>query len=147
MRAQGQPEEAKTAGNDRVAEVNSQLSTGFSLSHGLMTFSNVDYTIPGATVLMNGAYSIDTDQFEFKGHVRTEATASQMMTGWKSLLLKPVDRFLKKDGAGLQLPIQITGTKTDFHFGLGHEVDETPQQMAIEMKARKSAPPAAAPAK
>jgi hypothetical protein len=146
MRAQGKPEEAKTAGNDRVAEVNSQLSTGFSLSHGLMTFSNVDYTIPGATVLMNGAYSIDTDQFEFKGHVRTEATASQMVTGWKSLLLKPVDRFLKKDGAGLQLPIQITGTKTDFHFGLGHEVDETPQQMAIEMKARKSAPPAAAPA-
>jgi hypothetical protein len=41
-----------------------------------------------------------------------------MTTGWKSLLLKAVDPFFKKDGAGAVLPIKITGTKSDPHFGL-----------------------------
>jgi len=50
--------------------------------------------------------------------VRTTATASQMTTGWKSKLLKPVDRFLKKNGAGMEIPVKITGTKSDPQFGL-----------------------------
>jgi hypothetical protein len=61
-----------------------------------------------------------------------------MVTGWKSLLLKPVDPFLKKNGAGLQLPIEISGTKDDIHFGLAlHGTEESPQSMAAEMRARR----------
>ena len=66
-----------------------------------MNVNDLHYQIPGALVLMNGVYSMDGNLFEFKGHVRTDATASQMVTGWKSWLLKPVDPFLKKNGAGL----------------------------------------------
>ena len=87
----------------------------------------MDGEMPGALVLMNGVYSMDGNVFEFKGHVRTEATASQMVGGWKGLLLSPLDRFLKKDGAGLELPIGISGTTGDVHLGLAlNGANDTP---------------------
>jgi len=136
MRAQGKPEDAKAAGSDGKAEVASTLQTGFVLGHGIATFKDVKYAIPGALVELNGAYSMENEMFEFKGHVKTDATASQMVTGWKSLLLKPVDKFLKKNGAGMQLPIEISGTKSDFHFGLagGGQADESADQIAAELR-------------
>jgi hypothetical protein len=39
-----------------------------------------------------------------------------MTTGWKSMLLKAVDPLLKKNGAGLEIPILISGTKSDPKF-------------------------------
>ena len=37
---------------------------------------------------------------------------------WKSLLLKPVDPFFKKDGAGAVIPVQVSGTRSAPKFGL-----------------------------
>jgi hypothetical protein len=37
---------------------------------------------------------------------------------WKSVLLKPVDPFFKKDGAGAEIPVKVSGTKTAPKFGL-----------------------------
>jgi hypothetical protein len=37
---------------------------------------------------------------------------------WKSLLLKPVDPFFKKEGAGAEIPVKVTGTKGAPKFGL-----------------------------
>jgi hypothetical protein len=39
------------------------------------------------------------------------------------LLLKPVDPFFKKNGAGAEIPVKITGTKGAPKFGLdlGHK--------------------------
>lgn len=56
------------------------------------------------------------------------ATVSQMMTGWKSILLKPIDPFFRKNGAGTEVPIRVTGTESEPHFGLdfGHK-DESPK--------------------
>jgi hypothetical protein len=85
---------------------------------------------------MDGVYSLNGEVFEFKGHVRTDATASQMTTGWKSLLLKPVDPFLKKNGAGLELPIQISGARGDVHFGLAMHgsSNESTDEMKQDLK-------------
>jgi hypothetical protein len=41
-----------------------------------------------------------------------------MLTGWKSILAMPFDPLLKKNGAGLQIPIKIDGTKSDPKLGL-----------------------------
>jgi hypothetical protein len=41
-----------------------------------------------------------------------------MMTGWKSILLRPVDPFFSKHGAGTEVPIKITGTRSEPKFGL-----------------------------
>jgi hypothetical protein len=44
---------------------------------------------------------------------------------WKSLLLKPVDPFFKKDGAGAEIPVKVTGTKGSPKFGLNlHHKDK-----------------------
>ena len=139
MRAQGKPEDAKAAGSDGKAEVQSTMAARFNLNHGRILVDDLKYRIPGATVLMNGVYTTDGRVFDFRGHVRTDATASQMVTGWKSVLLMPVDKFLKKNGAGMQLPISISGTAGDMQAGLAmHGADESSAQIAAEMSATKT---------
>jgi hypothetical protein len=118
MRAQGRPKDAGAAGSDRKPEVASTLTANFSFANESATFSSVQFTVPGAQLQLSGDFAVPGERFDFKGHVRTDATASQMTTGWKAMLLKPVDPFLKKNGAGLELPIEISGTKDDVHFGL-----------------------------
>jgi len=41
-------------------------------------------------------------------------------------LLKPVDRFFRKDGAGAEVPVRISGTNNEPKFGLdfGHDRDK-----------------------
>lgn len=137
MRAQGRPQDVAEAAHDKQAEVASQLTTNFAIANGVGTFRDVDYSLPGADVKLNGVYLMQGDLFEFKGHVRTQATASQMVTGWKSLLLRPVDPFLKKNGAGVELPVAITGAKSDLHFGLAMHgtAEESTDAMLAELRA------------
>jgi hypothetical protein len=138
MRAQGHPKNAREAGSDHKPEVVSTLTANFAYTNEFATFNSVQFTIPGAKVQLAGVFAVPGERFDFKGHVRTDATASQMTTGWKAMLLKPVDPFLKRNGAGLELPIEISGTKDDVHFGLAlHGTDESPQSMAAEMRARR----------
>ena len=141
MRAQGRPREAKAAGSDGKPEEQSQMQAKFNLRGGLISVDDLKYQVPGVTVLLNGVYSTDGDVFEFKGHVRTDATASQMVTGWKSALLQPFDKVLKKDGAGLELPVSISGTGSDVSFGLAMHgtADESSKEIAADVKARAAA--------
>jgi hypothetical protein len=51
--------------------------------------------------------------------MRTDAKVSQMVVSkWKSILLKPVDPFFKKNGAGAEIPVKISGTNSAPKFGL-----------------------------
>ncbi len=146
MRAQGRPEEVKVAGADRRAEVASQMAVQFTVAHALVTVPSLRYEVPGATILLDGVYSMDGSLFEFKGHVRTEATASQMVTGWRSLLLKPLDPLLKKNGAGVELPVAISGAQGEFRVGLAmRHADESTAGMAADLKARRAAQRATRP--
>lgn len=138
-RAQGKPEQVALASQDRQAEVRSQMSARFTLVHGLLTAEDVHYEIPGATVLLHGVYSTDGNLFEFKGHVRADAHASEMVSGWKRWLLKPIDPFLAKHGAGMELPVQISGTQGDMHFGLAlKDSDESAAEMVKDLKEKRA---------
>jgi hypothetical protein len=115
LRAQGDAKDAKPGAED----VHSEMAGQFVLGSGKLTFSKLDYTLPAATVALTGEYSLDGDQFEFAGKMRTDAKVSQMVSSrWKSLLLKPVDPFFKKNGAGAEIPVKISGTKSAPKFGL-----------------------------
>lgn len=114
-RAQGKP---KMANAQDAATVSSSLSGGFSLANAVLRLPGFDYELPGAEVKMSGQLELPTSSFEFHGVVRTQATASQMTTGWKSLLLSPFDKLLKKDGAGVELPIKVTGTHSTYDLRL-----------------------------
>jgi hypothetical protein len=99
-----------------------QVSGTFHLNAGVLSFSKLQFTVPGTEVDMTGRYSLDGNEFDFHGKARLQAKLSHMTTGWKSILLKPVDPFFSKHGAGTELPVKITGTKSEPHFGLdfGH---------------------------
>jgi hypothetical protein len=115
LRAQGRPAEAKAGAPDQL----SQMTGTFSLDRGRIDFGKLDYTLPGAEVALTGLYSLNGEQFDFHGTVRTQAKVSQMVSSWwKQLLLKPVDPFFRKNGAGAQVPIRISGTRNEPHFGL-----------------------------
>ena len=142
LRAQGKPGEVKAVLSNFIPEVSSDLATTFSLANATLLLHSLDYQIPGARVNLAGVYPLDGTPFEFLGHVRTAATASQMLTGWKSMLLKPFDSLLKKNGAGAEIPIQITGSNGDFRVGFAaHGADETPQQIQADLHARREIPP------
>jgi hypothetical protein len=95
----------------------------FTLGDGVLAFSSLQFSVPGTHVFMQGNYSLDGRTFDFRGTARLDAKLSQMMKGWKSVLLKPVDPFFSKNGAGTEVPVRINGTQSEPHFGLdfGHK--------------------------
>jgi hypothetical protein len=134
MRAQGKPRDAKTDGSDHKPEVASDMTIDFSMANANMLIRSLHYQVPGANVDLDGAYTEDGNAFDLVGHVRTDATASQMVTGWKSALLKPFDGMFKKDGAGAQIPIQITGDHGNFKVGFAlHGSDDSAQQIEANL--------------
>jgi len=114
MRSQGKP---KLAQNNSSDNVDSEFNGTFRLLEGVLSFSQLQYQIPGAQLNLTGDYALDGNQFDFRGKVRLNAKLSQMVSGWKSILLKPVDPFFHKNGAGTEVPIKVTGTKSELHFG------------------------------
>jgi AsmA-like C-terminal region len=115
LRAQGDPKDAKPGAED----VDSQMKGEFTMDRGELNFSDLNYVLPGAQVNLAGIYSLDGNTFDFHGKVRTDAKLSKMVgSKWKSLMLKPVDPFFKKNGAGAEIPIKVTGTKGAPKFGL-----------------------------
>ena len=120
LRAQGQPKEAKPGAED----VNSRITGQFVMGGGKLDFTNLNYAMPGATVGLQGVYSLDGKQFDFYGKVRTKAELSQMVASrWKSGMLKVMDPFFHKNGAGAEIPVKVTGTNGSPKFGLdiGHK--------------------------
>jgi hypothetical protein len=117
LRAQGEPKLANPAGAAAI-NVQSHMKGSFDASNGTFGVSHIQYDLPGAQVLMEGQYTMDGKTFEFHGLVRTKAKASQMTTGIKAALLKPFDPLFAKNGAGTQIPVKISGTKDEPHFGL-----------------------------
>jgi len=120
MRSLGKPKLAKENMSDVVS---SDLSGVFNLEEGVINFSQLQFEIPGTRVDLTGKYSLDGNQFDFHGKARLDAKLSHLVTGWKSILLRPADPFFSKDGAGTELPVKVTGTKSEPHFGsdFGHK--------------------------
>ncbi len=116
LRGQGQPKEAKK--DNSAAAVLSTMQSDFQMSGGVITLPDLKYSVPGADIDMKGTYGVDGGTLSFTGTARMQATVSQMVGGWKGLLLKPADRFFKKDGAGTEVPIHIGGTREHPDFGV-----------------------------
>jgi hypothetical protein len=129
LRGQGKP---KLIGKEDI-NVATDLEGRFLLQNGILDFSSLHFKIPGTHADMKGTYSLDGATFDFHGLLKTDAKVSHMTTGWKSILLKVVDPFFHKNGAGAEIPFKITGTRSEPHFGLdlGHdnaEAESTHQQ-------------------
>ncbi|MGP0099261.1 MAG: AsmA-like C-terminal region-containing protein [Terriglobales bacterium] len=122
LRSQGQ---LKSSGGNGPDNVRSDLQGTFSLADGVLAFSQLHFTIPGTRVSLTGTYSLDGNLFDFHGTAQMDAKLSQMVGGWKSILLKPLDPLFSKSGVGTEIPVKISGTKSEPHFGVdfGHKDD------------------------
>jgi len=122
LRSQGKPRQAQEHDEENVPV---DLRGTFTLKDGLLSFSSLHFLIPGTHVDMTGDYTLDGQTFDFRGKARLDAKVSQMTTGWKSILLRPIDPYFNKNGAGTEVPIRITGTESEPRFGLdlGHKYE------------------------
>jgi hypothetical protein len=112
-RARGKPR------NTQIDNVPSDFAGNLHLKNGILRLNDLTFDITGADVLLNGTYNLKNDGLDFRGVARTRARVSQMVKSrWKGLLLKPVDPFFAKDGAGAVFKIAITGTRQKPDFGL-----------------------------
>ena len=114
-RGQGRPKDTKSGGD---AGVRSAMKGDFKMAGGVVTLPALEYTVPGAVIDLKGTYGVDGGKLDFAGTAKMQATVSAMVGGWKGLLLKPVDRYFKKDGAGTEVPIHIDGMRDNPHFGI-----------------------------
>ncbi len=115
LRGQGRPKEMKTTA---PASIDSAMVGDFKIAGGVITLPSLTYTVPGATIDLKGAYGLDGGALDFWGTAKMQATVSQMVGGWAGVLLKPADRFFRKNEAGTEVPIRIQGTREQPKFGL-----------------------------
>jgi hypothetical protein len=111
-KGQGQPKDMT------IDNVVSELKGSFLVNNGVVSFSNLSFSVTGAHLQLSGTYNIDTSEMDFHGQLMLDAKLSQTTTGVKSFFLKAADPFFKGKHGGAQLPIKITGTKDNPSFGL-----------------------------
>jgi hypothetical protein len=115
MRGQGRPKDAKTTD---PTTIQSTMQGDFQMAAGVITLPSLKYMVPGVEIDLKGTYGVDGGALNFAGAAKLDATVSQMVGGWKGALLKPVNRYFKKDGAGTEVPIHVEGTRDDPKFGI-----------------------------
>jgi AsmA-like C-terminal region len=111
-RGQGRPEESS------ASNVASDFKGQFALDHGVMTFHNLSFRVPGILIAMDGTYGLLDGSLDFHGTASLQAKLSQTTTGIKSVLLKAVDRFFEKKNGGAVIPFKVEGTRENPRFGL-----------------------------
>jgi hypothetical protein len=110
-RAQGAGSGKGSPGNPEStdADVLSSLTGHVTIRNGVLTTQHVAFTTPGASADLNGTYAFANGAAHLTGDLRTEASLSHTATGFKSVLLKPLNPFFRRKHAGAQLPIAVTG--------------------------------------
>ncbi|HTZ49700.1 MAG TPA: AsmA-like C-terminal region-containing protein [Verrucomicrobiae bacterium] len=96
----------------------SDLKGNFLLQNGVFQFRQLQFGVEGASVDLTGTYDLLKGSLDFAGHLNLEAKLSQIVTGPKGALLKPLDPLFSKKGYGTVLPIRITGTRDNPVFGV-----------------------------
>ena len=117
-KGQGKPKD------DRITGVASNFFGDFKLDKGNFQLRNLEFDVPGALVQLAGNYIFETEAIDFHGQLRLQAKLSQTQSGWKRIVLKPVDPFFSKEGAGTLLNIQVVGTRSAPKFGLDKKKDD-----------------------
>lgn len=116
LRGLGRPKEIKTTDPESVE---SRMEGDFRMAGGVVTLPGLKYTVPGAEIDVAGTYGVAGGTLDFAGTAKMQATVSQMLGGWKGLLLSPINRLFKKQGAGTAVAISIGGTREDPKFKVG----------------------------
>jgi hypothetical protein len=91
--------------------VASNLTGAFKLNDGRASFSRLAFGVPGARIKLAGDYNLRSREMDFNGFFQMHATLAETQSGIKHWLLKPLDPFFEKNGAGFQVPLAVSGTR------------------------------------
>jgi hypothetical protein len=97
--------------------VASNFDGRFKLDNGSVSFRSLSFDVPGAVIQLAGTYNLRSEAIDMSGTFRMQSTLSNTQSGVKHWLLKPLDPFFKKDGAGFEVPIKLTGTRAHPEIG------------------------------
>jgi hypothetical protein len=89
----------------------------FRMQNGVIHFSDVTFSMPGARVNVNGRFVMESEALDFRGTVRLDAKLSQLTTGVKSFFLRVIDGLFRHDDITV-VPITIKGTAGQPKVGL-----------------------------
>ena len=90
----------------------------FTLADGMLRLPGLRFSVRGARVDLDGRYVLRSQALDFAGALRLDAPVSRTVTGFKSILLRPIDPLFRRNGAGTHLPIRISGTVDQPNFGV-----------------------------
>jgi hypothetical protein len=114
VRAQGKNPDEAPAG-----KIHSNMRGQFVLRDGTLRLNPVSFDVPGASVRLNGAYGLRSEQLNFEGTLAMQASASEAIGGIKGFFIKPFDPLLHDhNGKGALVPITVTGPRGEPKFGV-----------------------------
>ena len=96
----------------------SQLHGRFTLRNGGLTFSDLEFAVPGAKVQLAGSYHLESEALDFTGHLLLDASLRDTTSGFKAVLATLAQPFFRRPGGGTKLPIRVGGTRNKPQFGL-----------------------------
>jgi hypothetical protein len=104
--------------DDRGPSVVSKLSGQFVMKDGRIRLRHLTFAVPGSAVQLAGSFDLKSEQLDFTGHLLLDASLSETVTGFKSVLVRIAQPFFRRPGGGTRLPIRVSGTPAKPAFGL-----------------------------
>jgi hypothetical protein len=104
--------------DDTGPSVVSRLSGRFVMKDGRIRLRNLTFAVPGSVVQLAGTFDLKSEQLDFTGHLLLDASLSETVTGFKSVLVRIAQPFFRRPGGGTKLPIRVSGTPDKPAFGL-----------------------------
>lgn len=96
----------------------SNMSGRFVMKNARLTFSRLEFGVPGAVVQLAGTYDMRGEALDFTGYLLTDASLADMTSGIKSVVARLAQPFFRRQGGGSRLPIRISGPRAKPAFGL-----------------------------
>ncbi|HXW05125.1 MAG TPA: AsmA-like C-terminal region-containing protein [Vicinamibacterales bacterium] len=106
------------AGEADGESVVSNMKGRFKLDNGQLTFQQLTFGVPGASVRLAGTYSLTAETLDFRGDLLLDASLSETTEGWKAVLAKLAQPLFSRKGGGSRIPIKVEGTRDKPQFGL-----------------------------
>jgi hypothetical protein len=113
LSARARGSEVDEDAKDDPENVSAHLKGSVALSDGIARLSDVSFEFSGATARGGGTYNVISKRVNLNGALSLRVALSEMTGGLKSILLKPLELFMRKNKQGGSIvPVSITGTPT-----------------------------------
>jgi hypothetical protein len=122
-----------------LQDVISNLYGHVQVHDGIAHFHEFSFSVPGAFARVHGIYNLENKEINLHGTLRTEAELSQMSSGFKSVLLKPLNVLFKKKHAGAEVPIHLIGTYKNPDVGMDLPIKKSDDKAKSQSKSTAAA--------